>query len=156
MQQMRQIKEMIALAMLAVSAYTDIREKNIYISPLVISASGAVVISLIQYLFLPGEDIIADAVILPAVTGIVLTVLIHAYRRHIGMGDAYLLAALGFVAGNRQNMYTITIALPFAAVYAVIVMISKRHGKWRHAQIPFAPFVMAGFIVALLSQKAAG
>ena len=31
MQQMWQIKEMIALAMLAICAYTDIREKNIYL-----------------------------------------------------------------------------------------------------------------------------
>lgn len=151
MQQMRQIREMIALAMLAISAYTDIKERNIYIMPLVISSSGAVIITLIHMAEAPG-DILAKDLIIPVLAGACLIAVIYAYREHIGMGDAYLLATLGLVTGLKQSLYTAAVSVMISSVYAVILLATGRYR--RRSGFPFAPFVMAGFFIVLLRRGA--
>ena len=151
MQQMRQIREMIALAMLAVSSYTDRKEKNIYIMPLVIASSGAVIISLTQLVSKSVVDVFTDDLLMPALVGIMFIAVIYAYREHIGMGDAYLLAALFVIAGIRYSMYTIAVSLLLSSVYALIVLAAGGIGRTRRKSIiPFAPFVMAGFLLVVM------
>ena len=152
MQQMRQIREVIALAMLAISAYTDIKEKYIYTMPLVISSAGAAVISLIQLFALPRKDILADNLVLPALFGLSVIAVIYVHRKHIGMGDAYLLAALGMVMGSRSTLYMTALALLGASVMAVFYLAADIFGAGRRKKsIPFAPFVMVGFLLVLIN-----
>ncbi|MBR6159240.1 MAG: prepilin peptidase [Lachnospiraceae bacterium] len=149
MQQMRQIREMIALAMLAVSSYTDIKEKSIYIMPLVITSSGAVIISLTELVSKPAADVFTHDLLMPALTGIIFIAVIYTYREHIGMGDAYLLAALLIIAGIRYSLYTIAVSLLLSSVYALIVLAAGRIGGAGSRTIPFAPFVLTGFLLVL-------
>ena len=144
---MWQIKQMIALAMLAVCTYTDIKEKNIYLVPLLISTAGGVFITLAALIGMPdyGAAELATDLVFPALFGCVMIVIAKCLTKYVGIGDGYLIAALGILIGNMNNMYVTGIASVFAGVYAVILMILKR--KRFAGSIPFAPFVMAGFVI---------
>ena len=132
---MREIKQMMALAALAVSAYTDIRERNIYILPLIVASTGGIVISLADFVFTPcgtGMPILSYDLLIPAVAGIAMIL---------------LLACLGMLVGVRTQMFTFAAALICGAIYSGFLLISKR-GRMKTV-IPFAPFVMTGFLVTV-------
>ena len=150
---MWQIRQMIALAVLAICAYTDIKERNIYIFPLCISSAGAVMITIISYIF--SQDggkgrILFEELVLPMAVGVLLIVAAKTKAAHVGMGDAYLLAALGLIIGIRPDIITAAAALTMVAVYALYMMISGR--RRRFMRIPFAPFVMTGFMMVLINE----
>ena len=151
MQQMWQIKQMIALAMLAVCTYTDIRERNIYIVPLIISAAGGILTVFTAFWGIPdygGECLVADLVF-PSLAGVLMITAAKICRKHIGQGDGYLLACLGILIGNRRNLYVILIASVAASVYGAVLMFRRR--KHRAGGIPFAPFVMSGFMMITMA-----
>ena len=145
---MRQIREIIALFVLAISAYTDIKERNIYTMPLIVSAAGAVIMSVIMIIGAPaGEecDIFYSELAGPALVGALIIFAAALFKDHIGAGDAYLLASLGFVLGVRQHLGTMIIAVFAAFIYAGgYVFIGKVRKR-----IPFAPFVMIGFVFVI-------
>ena len=150
---MWQIKEMIALAMLAVSAYTDIKEKNIYLLPLIVSSAGAVSISVISYICSFGGDereILIYDIILPIVTGIAFIAITKMRPLHMGPGDGCLLAALGLVIGIRYNLFVTAIGFMIASLYAGVVIMT--HRKHRRKSIPFAPFLMTAFVFVLINE----
>ena len=151
MQQMWQIKQMIALAMLAVCSYTDIKEINIYIAPLVISVTGGILTVLTAFWGIPdyGGSQFVNELVSPALAGMLLIAVLRSCRKHIGLGDGYLLACLGILIGNRRNMYVIVIASVAASVYGTVLMLKKR--KHRAGSIPFAPFVMSGFMMITMT-----
>lgn len=143
---------MIALIMLAICAYTDIKEKNIYIIPLIISAAGGILITLTAYW---GFESYSDAelfcdLIGPAVAATVMTAGIKLFERYIGSGDGYLMAALGLLIGNRYNLYVAVAGSVFAALFALVMTLRKK--KRFGAKIPFAPFVMAGFLLVMANE----
>ncbi len=144
MQQMWQIREMMALAMLAVCAYTDIKERNIYIMPLLVPCIGSVTITLIG-----GEDL-PEFLIFPALTGALVILVIKFRQDHMGMGDGYLMATLMMMIGEIAGLYVIMCSFAISSVYAGAVLLKKKGGLKR--EIPYAPFVMAGFLVMLTGE----
>ena len=146
MQPVRQIREMMALVMLAISAYTDIKERSIYIIPIVVPALGAVVILLISHISVSdgGDFAIVIDLIIPVVIGILMI----PAKAHIGVGDIYLVVSLGIVAGTIQGLTAVLAGSVMSAVYAMTVKLS---GKKTIKNIPFAPFVMAGFLFVLIN-----
>lgn len=155
MQKMWQIKEMIALAMLAVCAYTDIKERSIYVFPLVVSVTGAVAISTVSFMCAPVDketEILLYDILLPAITGGILIVAVRAAKSHMGMGDGWLMASLGMTIGVRDNIIAVTAAFLAASVYACIILFGNGiRRRLRHKSIPFAPFVMAGYMLVLVN-----
>lgn len=154
MQPMWQVREIIALAMLAICAYTDIKEKNIYVMPLLICSAGAVALSVTSFVFSAGHDrmILVNEIVIPAVAGLVIIVFMKQFRKHMGEGDAYLMAALCLIIGIRYDLYTITAGMILASTYAVSVLIARCVRKKRRLKnIPFAPFVMSGYILVLIN-----
>ena len=150
MQQVWQIKEMMALAMLAVSAYTDIRERNIYLFPLLVPCIGSAAVTVISFLGSQGPkdvSILTEFLIFPAITGALLILAAGCMKDQMGMGDGYLMAALGMTAGTRSGLQSIICGLAAASVYAGAVLLGKKGGRRR--EIPFAPFVLAGYMVVL-------
>ena len=140
MQPMRQIRDVIALAMLAVCAYTDIKERNIYLAPLAVSSAGAVLICLIT----------GTSFILSVIIGIMIIVVTSIMRRYIGSGDGYLLAALILVAEPGPALFSMLAGSVLAAVFAAVKTVI---GNIKIRTIPLAPFVMAGFIIMLISYE---
>ena len=147
MQQMKLMRQMIALFMLAICAYTDIKKKYIYLVPLVICAVGGSLIVLTAYFAIPeytGVELTND-LITPALAGTVLILLAKCADRYIGSGDGYLMAALGILIGNRCNLYVAAVGSVLASGYAFVMLVRKK--KRFMSSIPFAPFVMAGFVM---------
>ena len=138
--------------MLAISAYTDIRERNIYIVPLMICAAGGIMISLTAFI---GYDTYSEAelfvdLIGPVVAATIVITTVRIFERYVGRGDGYLVAALGVLIGNRYNLYVAIAASLFAALFAIVMTLRKK--KRFAACIPFAPFVMAGYLLVMANE----
>lgn len=154
MQQMWQVRELIALSMLAICAYTDIRERCIYVMPLIICSAGALALSAVSYVFSPGRDnmILIEEIVLPLAAGLLIIGLVKLWRRHMGEGDGYLMAALCLIIGIRYDLCTIAAGFLLALAYAVITLVvSAVNRKRRCRSIPFAPFIMSGYILVLIN-----
>ena len=152
MQQMWQIKEMIALAMLAVCSYTDIKERYIYTMPLLISSAGSVMITVIACA-LPGyvQGMLFNDLVVPLAAAASMTIIAKKVKAVIGAGDLYMMATLGMVTGTGYALRVLMAGSLSAAVYSVTMLIA---GKLRiRRSIPFAPFVMAGFLAVLLTNE---
>ena len=148
---MRQIREMMALALLAVCSYTDIKEKSIYLVPLVICVSGAAALSVTSFVFASdtGVQILLHELLIPAVAGILLIIAVKAGKAYIGAGDGYLLAALWLVLGLADGVVILMSALIFSFLFSIFIIISGKRGSYR--LIPFAPFVLLGFVALLIN-----
>ncbi len=155
MQQMWQIKEMIALAMLAICAYTDIKERNIYLFPLIVSTTGAVAVSVVSFMCAPADEeagILIGELMIPVLAGIFIIICVRAAKRHVGIGDGYLMASLGMIIGVRSNVISMVAGLFAASIYACIILIKKgKISRFRRISIPFAPFVMTGYMLVLIN-----
>ena len=155
MQQMWQIKEMIALAMLAICAYTDIKERNIYLFPLIVSTTGAVAVSVVSFMCAPADEeagILIGDLMIPVLAGVFIIICVRAAKRHVGIGDGYLMAALGMIIGVRSNVISMVAGLFAASIYACIILIKKgKISRFRRRSIPFAPFVMTGYMLVLIN-----
>ena len=150
---MWQIKEMIALVMLAVCAYTDIKERSIYVFPLAVSVTGTVAISIVSFICSPVDketEILLYDILLPAITGVILIIAVRAAKSHIGMGDGYLMASLGLMTGLKTLAYMILVAFVLAAIYGFIKSVFRKRRFVR--SIPFAPFVLTGFVAVLINE----
>ncbi len=153
MQEMWQIRYMMALALLAVCAYTDIKERNIYILPLLVCVLGAQSVLLLSLAGEPkGEvqSVLLFEVLLPLAVGIVMIMIVKAGRAHIGMGDGYLMAALTLMTGVETGSLSILVAFLGSAVYGCLKIAAAKKRYVR--SIPFAPFVLAGFITVLINE----
>ena len=149
---MQQIKQTIALVTLAICAYTDIRERNIYIVPLVISAFGGILITLTAFFGLETytkKELFADLVG-PVIAAMIMVAATKFFDRYMGSGDGYLMATLGMLIGNRCNLYAVFAGSVFAALYALVMTI--RNKRRFAACIPFAPFLMAGYVLVVANE----
>lgn len=70
-------------------------------------------------------------------------------RRSIGMGDVKLIIALGLFLGPFKSFYLLFHASWIAALAAVVGILLKRVNP--HQEIPFIPFIAAGYLLAISS-----
>ena len=150
---MRQIRELIALALLAVSSYTDIKEKSIDRVPLAICTAGGVALSVTSYAFAPpmtGGDILLQELLYPLVAGIMVIIIVKAGKHYIGAGDGYLTAALWMVLGLRAGIYAELAGLLISFAPPAFLLTSGRGSRGR--LIPFAPFILAGYLAVLINE----
>ncbi|MDY4112429.1 MAG: prepilin peptidase [Roseburia sp.] len=66
----------------------------------------------------------------------------------MGMGDIKLMIMMALFLGIEGMCYAMFMAVFFAFIVAVILLISKRKG--RKDAIPFAPFILAGTLAAII------
>lgn len=66
----------------------------------------------------------------------------------MGGGDVTLIGALGFVLGVGGILVTIFLSFILGAVISLVLLATKI--KTRKDPIPFGPFIIMGFFVALL------
>lgn len=64
----------------------------------------------------------------------------------MGGGDVKLTAAAGMFVGWQRAIFSVATAFTLGAVFSIIVLLVFK--KSRRTQIPFAPFISAGFIIA--------
>jgi prepilin signal peptidase PulO-like enzyme (type II secretory pathway) len=68
--------------------------------------------------------------------------------RWIGLGDADLAACIGFYLGLMAGFGAVVLAFGVGALYATGVLLGAAFGKKYRREVPFAPFLLIGFIIA--------
>lgn len=66
----------------------------------------------------------------------------------LGMGDAYLVIFLGLILGWPKILLGLFLAFAIGAIYGIILIALKK--KKLKSQVPFAPFLAIGTIIAML------
>ena len=118
------------------AAWTDLRRRQIYdLSGIVIAGAGLISFSPARLL------------------GLALAVPFWlASRRGRGMGDAFLIAASGFLLGFLRGVAGLVLALVlYCLFYLAIAALHKIRRQERPPEsYPFAPFLAAGFFTAYI------
>ncbi len=142
MQQMWNAGRIILLGALAISAYRDWKEKQVYLYvPLLSGIAGIVLHILYQEHSLPdmlGGVAVGAAVLLIAWIG----------RECVGIGDGIMLMVTGIFLGFWENLALFFTALLLAGGVALFLLAAKR--KERSYRLPFLPFLLAAYLVQLL------
>lgn len=119
------------------AAWTDLRRRQIYdLSGIVIAGAGLISFSPAHLL------------------GLLLSVpfLLASNRGRGGMGDAFLIAASGFLLGFLRGVAGLVLALLlYCLFYLVVVIVRTLRGAERPPEsYPLAPFLAVGFITAYI------
>ncbi|MFZ2975681.1 MAG: prepilin peptidase [Candidatus Moraniibacteriota bacterium] len=69
-------------------------------------------------------------------------------EKWMGMGDAYLVILLGLILGWPEILLALFLAFFLGATYGIIMLATKK--KKMKSQVPFAPFLVLGTLIALL------
>lgn len=132
---------------LTVLSIQDIKKKSLNCKTLL---AAAVIIGLLvtgySLYSKSGVCIINGAVgVLP---GILLIIISFATGGQIGKGDGITLMVTGMAVGIYNNIFIILCAFTAAGIFALVLYIIKKKGRY---EIPFIPFVLAGYLIFLLS-----
>lgn len=87
-------------------------------------------------------------VLLCAGTGLIVVGVSILTEGAVGMGDGWLIMALGTVVGPAEFFTMIFTAFMCSAIYAgVMLMIFRKKG---YTEIPFVPFLLLGYLGGIL------
>lgn len=98
-------------------------DKETFLSNLIISIAGLVISFAVFYLFS------------------------RLTKGGIGMGDVKLIAAMGFLLGLMNTLFSVLFALILCAIYSIYLLFMKKKNK--DYRIPFGPFIFLGYIILL-------
>lgn len=135
------IEESIVLGVLAVLSIIDFRKKQI---SLVILVSFGVVV-LLWMLF---QKAGIGGMLMGLFPGVVCLLLSYVTGESIGKGDGIVLCILGVFCGIRETVAVFGLALVFAALWAIGLLVLKRAG--RKTELPFLPCVSLGYLCCVL------
>ena len=139
--EMNSIKEICVVAFLGVNSWIDIRKRQI---SLLITAVFTVC-GIIWTVYSKGA--VLDF-LLCAGTGLVFVGMSILTEGAVGMGDGWLIMALGTVMRPAEFFVMIFAALLCGAVWAgIMLMIFRKKGR---TEIPFVPFLLLGYLGGFL------
>lgn len=134
------MKEISTLVFLGLNAWMDIKKKEISLMTAAVFAITGIVWS-----FYCGRSWMQA--VIPLVTGVAFLMLSLATRGAVGMGDAWILLALGMMLGTEEFLWTLCLGMMLAGIWALILLVVFR--KKRHTEFPFVPFLLAGYVGGL-------
>lgn len=125
---------------LCICTYTDMKKQLI---PLIISAIFCVA-GFFLYLFgYTAHQSIPD-LLLSICSGIILLILTIISKSSIGAGDGIMIITTGFFYPFCHNIAILLYSFITMALFALFLIIFKKYsGKYR---LPFAPFLLSGFL----------
>lgn len=146
---LKMIRYLILLAGLFVIAWIDQRQKRIPNQILIVLAAGRLGILVAESLVYTGYGLsLFIAAALGALAGGGMFLLAYVLSRGgIGMGDVKLFAVLGFYLGTGSIFTVVFLTVVLSAAYSIVMLI-RRKIKLKE-EIPFAPFVLAGTLLAM-------
>lgn len=148
---MFKMREIVALFALAISAYTDLKEKNIYVLPVFVAAAISVIMSAIAIITASDGAVVEELgkwVIIPWIVGSMTIAAGLLLEKVIGMGDIYLVVAIIVTVGARFGLHTLMSALILGGLFCGYLLMSGKAAK--HDGIPFAPFLLVAFIGTMI------
>ena len=130
------------LAVLAVSAYRDWREKQIYLYLPI----GALILGLIWHLVCRERAL--EDMLLGAVVGLAMMIIGKVTGEAIGIGDGMMLVVSGIFLGFWGNMCLLMTALLLVGCVALFLIVIGKKGK--DYRLPFLPFLLVAYLLQLL------
>lgn len=146
---LKMLRYLILVVALFVIAWKDKKEQIILNKHLMILLGIRCFLLIMEWLMYPayGLGIIFSAVMGFLIGAIVFGICYLLSRGGMGAGDVKLMAVLGFYLGGSVIMSVMVLAVFCSAIYSIINLIRKKTSL--KAEIPFAPFVMIGTILAM-------
>ena len=131
--------ELALLLFLAAAACEDYRCRKL---PAALICAGGAAGLVLRFLF-DREDL--QDMILGIGIGAVMLLISYATREALGYGDGLLMGAAGIYLGGVHTLVLLMCSLLTAAIGSIVLLGTKR--KKGKDQIPFAPFVLGGFVL---------
>ncbi|WP_274420991.1 prepilin peptidase [Blautia sp. XA-2221] len=129
-------EEIVTMLFLGYSAWTDWRKHEISLILTGVYASVGLI-----YSFMSGREI--QDILIPVLIGAVFLAASVITRGALGMGDGWILLALGCMTGTMAYLRTLGIGLFLSAVIsAILLTVFHRNRK---TEIPFIPFLFLGY-----------
>lgn len=138
------LKEICILGFLGFNTWTDIRRKEISLAAAAVFAAG----SLGWAAYTGG---ISVGFFIPVGISAFFLAVSVVTKGTLGMGDGWLMMALGTALKTEEFLIMLLIGLGCSAVWAGILLVVLRKG--RNAEIPFVPFLLLGYIGGVLLWK---
>ena len=135
------MKELCTVVFLAMNSWLDIRRREISLLLTVVYAGCGIIYSILQ-----GRKI--QDVLIPAGIGILFLAAGLISRGAIGVGDCWILLALGALLDTETYIRMLCIGFFLAAFWSGILLVIRR--KSRKTEIPLVPFLLAGYIGGIL------
>ena len=136
------IRSVILLLGLAGLGVEDLHTKQVSSLPILVLAVIGCVLSVIS------GDWGSWNVLLRFLPGGAMLLLAWMTKESIGYGDAWILLCMGCFMTEIQMMNLCVIALSLSGFFALFLLLVRR--KSRKTQIPFVPFLLAGYGIILL------
>lgn len=138
------LREVCVLGFLGFNAWTDVRRKEISLAAAAFFAAVAV-----GWTVYSGE-ISWEFFVPVGISGFFLMLSLLT-KGAMGMGDGWLMLALGTALNLEEFLTMLTIGMIGSAVWAGILLVVFHKG--RKAEIPFVPFLLLGYIGGVLLWK---
>lgn len=136
------IEKCIVLAVMAVLSLGDIKTKQVRVAVLIPFGAAALLWRIIQSA--EAADLLTGVV-----PGMICLLLSYVTGESIGRGDGLVLCILGLLCGIKVTMAVFGLALVFAAIWAMFLLIWKRAG--RKTELPFLPCLSLGYLIYALA-----
>lgn len=135
------MREVVTLAFLGVNAWLDIKKKEISLLTVgILAVLGAI------WSVMSGRDLMQAVFPLGIVTVFLGLSLLTGGA--VGLGDVWILLALGLILETGEFLGTLCMGMLLAGGWALILLVILR--KNRRTEIPFVPFLLAGYIGGLV------
>ncbi len=135
------VAEGIVIGLLLVLSIFDMRTKEVPVWFVGLAAGAALIFRMCESV--PVLQLLAG--LLP---GIFVLLLAVCTRESIGTGDGLVVCALGLFCGLKETVAVFGMALFFAAVVALVLLVLKRAG--RKTELPFLPCLCTGYLLCVL------
>ncbi|MCQ2506545.1 MAG: prepilin peptidase [Lachnospiraceae bacterium] len=129
------------LAFLAIASFIDIKRKSLNAIFLDLSVLSIFILS---FFFSNQEPL---QVVLGLIPGLVMLFASFLTKGAIGIGDAILILGLGAFLVILRVLVVLTVASLLSLIIASIIWFKTKNGK---KEIPFVPFLLAGYLVVFL------
>lgn len=135
------MREILVLVFLGFNAWTDLRKKQISLVTVAVFS----VVMLVRAFCTGG---ISWELLLPVGIGCFFLAVSIVTKGAVGMGDGWLIMALGLALEMEEFVTALLVGLLCCAAWAGILMSVFQRG--RNTEIPFVPFLLVGYIGGVL------
>lgn len=135
------LKEVCILVFLGINAWMDVKKQEVSL----VTAGVFSVLGLF-WLFYSGESL--RELVIPLGTGALFLALSVVTKGAVGLGDVWILMALGIMLRTERFLWTLCIGMLLAGGWALVLLVAFK--KNRHTELPFVPFLLAGYVGGLI------
>lgn len=135
------VQQCLLFGFLAICSVEDIKRKQLKLWVILTFGIVGMIIHLLTFQTSIME--IAGGILI----GLIVMLISILTKESIGMGDALLLMVTGMYLGAKQNILMLFIGIFLSGLFALVLMFTRK--KQRKDEMPFVPFLFAGYLFQL-------